>query len=128
MLKQENVILNNIEKIIETLKKEIALKLNEEMLNIYWNIGRIIVENEQKGNLKAEYGKETLKIISDKLTFKYGRGNSISNLKQMRAFYLSGPIRQTYGFLTRSHYLLVLSLNEKRKRGFMPKHFLIRSK
>ena len=58
------------------------------MVRAYWHIGRVIVEEEQKGKERAEYGKQVLKQLSQKLTKKHGRGFDESNLRHMRNFYL----------------------------------------
>lgn len=57
------------------------------MVRTYYEIGRSIVENEQKGNIRAEYGKEVLKNLSARLTTNYGKGFSQRNLEQMRHFF-----------------------------------------
>ena len=58
------------------------------MLQTYWTIGKRIVEEEQKGDFKAEYGSSLLKEIAIELTSEFGRGYSKSNLFSMRKFYL----------------------------------------
>ena len=57
----------------------------------YWEIGREIVEFEQKGKVRAEYGEELIKILSKDMTEKFGKGFSERNLEQMRKFYLTFP-------------------------------------
>ena len=79
--------LNNIKKIIEEAKHKISKDVNTTMVMAYMNIGKMIVEHEQKGNAKAEYGATTLKLLSKELTNLYGRGFSKSNLFSMRRFY-----------------------------------------
>ena len=89
------------------------------MLKAYWNIGKRIVEEEQNGNLKAEYGSRLLKEISKELTNKFGRGFSRSNLQSIRKFYIEYPKCQTVsGKLSWSHYLLLLSISDKNERSF----------
>ena len=61
----------------------------------YWEIGKEIVEFEQKGKVRAEYGEELLKRLSADMTAKFGRGFSRSNLQNMRLFYLAYPKCQT---------------------------------
>lgn len=58
------------------------------MVEAYWQIGKEIVNDEQKGNKRADYGKEVLKLISNELTKEFGRGFSLTNLKNYRKFYL----------------------------------------
>lgn len=54
----------------------------------YWSIGKLIDENEQNGNFRAEYGKNVLENLSNKLSEEYGSGFSIRSLQQMKKFYL----------------------------------------
>lgn len=69
--------------------------MNNELLLAYWNIGKIIVENEQAGSEKTEYGKQLLKVLSKELTRELGKGFSRSNLQNMRLQYLNYPIYQS---------------------------------
>ena len=64
------------------------MAVNQTMVLTYFEIGRMIVEEEEKGENRAEYGKKILKILSKKLTEKYKKGFSLTNLKQIRSFYL----------------------------------------
>lgn len=90
-----------------------------DQLLAYWNNGRLIVEYEQGGRDRAEYGDKTLARLSKKLTEKLGRGFSRSNLQYMRLLYLKHPICQTLSNkLTFSHYCEVLDLDDDEKRGF----------
>jgi len=59
------------------------------MTATYWEVGRRIVENEQKGEKRAEYGEAVMKRIAAELTARFGRGFSLSNVKQMRKFHLA---------------------------------------
>lgn len=65
------------------------------MVDIYWKIGRDIVEYEQDGHEKAEYGSEVLSRLSQDLTNRYGKGFSRSNVVYMRRLYNVYPNRQT---------------------------------
>ncbi|RPI77539.1 MAG: DUF1016 family protein [Desulfobacteraceae bacterium] len=66
--------------------------LNFTMVEAYWNIGRIIVEEEQQGKERAEYGRRLLIELSVRLTQEFGKGYNTSNLRYMRQFYLAYPI------------------------------------
>ena len=95
---------------------------NTELLTTYWNIGRIIVEYEQQSQLRAEYGKQTLKELSQELTREFGKGFSVSNIQFMRRFYQSYPIQQTASVkLSWSHYCGLLTLSNENKRSFYEK-------
>lgn len=110
---------NNIKKIIEEAKHKISKDVNTTMLIAYMNIGKMIVEDEQKGNAKAEYGAASLKLLSKELTNLYGRGFSRSNLQSMRKFYLQyGKCQTLSGKLSWSHYLLLLGVSDKNARSF----------
>ena len=113
-----NLILD-IKKIIEDSKKHIVRNINTIMLQTYWNIGKRIVEEEQQGNNKAEYGKALIYNLSKELTKTYGKGFSRSNLFSMRKFYLSYQKFQTLsGKLSWSHYLLFLGVSDLNARNF----------
>ena len=71
---------------INTSRAKVYSAVNTEMLNLYWNIGKIIMEIQQ-GNERAVYGKTVLEKLSKKLTNEFGRGFSVDNLERMRKFY-----------------------------------------
>jgi predicted nuclease of restriction endonuclease-like (RecB) superfamily len=80
---------------IESARRASARAVNAVMTATYWLIGRRIVEYEQGGLGRAEYGEELLRRLADDLTRQIGRGFSKRNLEQMRLFYRSFPIAQT---------------------------------
>jgi len=82
-------ILGDISNIIDAARKSAAHLINITMTAAYWLIGRRVVEFEQKGSERADYGEELLKRLSGDLTSAYGRGFAKSNLYQMRSFYLA---------------------------------------
>ena len=89
MLDKNNAeMIQEIKDVIISSRKKVAYEVNNTMLYAYWNVGRIIVENEQNGNIKAEYGKQILKELSKELRKILGSGFSVSNLQYMRRFYL----------------------------------------
>ena len=81
-------IVKNVIDLLENTRKKVVMAVNQTMVLTYFEIGRMIVEEEQKGENRAEYGKKILKILSKKLTEKYQKGFSLTNLKQIRSFYL----------------------------------------
>ena len=102
-------LFNKIEEVIVNNKNEIIYQINDTLVNTYFNIGKIIVENEQKGNIRAEYGKEVLLKLSKKLTAKYGSGYSRSGLQNMRLFYNKYKNCQPLaGKLSWSHYCYLI--------------------
>ena len=76
-------------------REKAALAVNTELLDASWETGRYIVEYEQHGNVKAEYGKQLLTNLSKDLTRLCGKGYSRSNLFNMRLFYVRFPKIQT---------------------------------
>lgn len=96
MLEKSNTqMIKEIKDVIISSRNKIAYEVNNTMLLAYWNVGRIIVENEQNGNIKAEYGKQVLKELSKELKKVLGSGFSVSNLQYMCRFYLKYPKQQT---------------------------------
>lgn len=81
-------MISDIEALVNTSKNELATSINKVMTVTYWSIGKYIVEFEQEGNAKAEYGKNLLSTISKELTLRLGKGYSRPNLNNMRKFYL----------------------------------------
>src|SRR3954451_2977877 len=67
--------------------------VNSAMVTAYWQVGRVIVEDEQQGVARAEYGRRLLEELSRRLSAEFGRGFDRTNLQQMRNFYLAYPIR-----------------------------------
>ena len=82
----------SVKQILEEARKKAYSAVNFAMVQAYWNIGRIIIEEEQKGKAKAGYGEYLLKELSERLTKDFGKGFDYSNVKNMRQFYLVFPI------------------------------------
>lgn len=81
--------------LLEEARKSSARSVNAIMTATYWEIGRRIVEHEQEGKRRANYGEALIERLAADLTTRFKRGFSETNLKQMREFYLAWPIRQT---------------------------------
>lgn len=115
---QFNTIFNNIKELIVNSRNKVYTTVNTEMLKLYWNIGKIIMEI-QKGDERAKYGDSILEKLSEKLTSEFGKGFSSRNLRTMRKFYLIYPIWQTVSSkLSWSHYLELIKIEDKSKRNF----------
>lgn len=123
MLEKNNIkMIEEIKNIIISSRNKIAYEVNNTMISAYWNVGRIIVENEQKGNIKAEYGKQIIRELSKELRNILGTGFSVSNLFNMRKFYITYPKFQTVsGKLSWSHYCELLSIENEDERNFYEK-------
>ncbi len=88
-------IFGDVARIIDAARQSAARSVNAVMTAAYWLIGRHIVEFEQEGKKRADYGEETIEQLAAELSARYGRGYSLRNLWQMKAFYLAWPIPQT---------------------------------
>lgn len=114
-----------IEQLIEETKKRTVATINTAMVYTYYEIGRMIVEEEQKGKLRAEYGKAVLKELSIRLTNKFGKGFSVENLDRMRYFYKTYSKTNSSTVLTNlqfslswSHYLKLMRIDNPEERKF----------
>lgn len=107
-------------------RQKVVSAVNSAMLESYWHIGQHIVEYEQKGNEKAEYGSNLLTRLAKDLTNKYGKGFSHSNLIYIRKFYLTYQKSQTVSdFLTWSHYVELLKIDDPLERSFYEKQSVL---
>ena len=88
-------LVSGIAELLETARRASVRSVNAIMTAAYWMIGRRIVEFEQKGELRAEYGEELIERLAADLSARYGRGFSVRNVWQMKAFYLAWPTPQT---------------------------------
>lgn len=114
-----DLLINSIGKLLESARSKIANNVNNVMVQVYWQIGKYIVEYEQNGKERAEYGKKLLQTLSQDLTVRYGKGFSHSNINSMRKLYLTFPILQTLSVkLTWSHYQEILKLDDKLEISF----------
>lgn len=83
-----------IERLITEARKRTVAAVNTAMVYTYYEIGRMIVEDEQQGEQRAEYGKAVIKELAEKLTKKFGKGFSAQNLANMRQFFLTYSVGQ----------------------------------
>jgi predicted nuclease of restriction endonuclease-like (RecB) superfamily len=114
-----NNIADEIKSIMYDARTATAIELNSRLLKTYWEIGRVIVENEQDGKAKAEYGNRLLVELSKMLVSELGRGFSRSNLQNMRSFYLTYPnLPDASGKLSWSHYCEFLTVSDADARSF----------
>ena len=114
-------IYQEIHDLLHKARQNIISNVNYTMTKTYFLIGKRIVEEEQDGNKRAEYGKKLMKTLSEKLTKEFGRGFSQRNLEQMRTFYLRYSISQTVSAefkLSWSHYLILMRMEDINARNF----------
>lgn len=111
-----------VELISETYTKgrnNAAIAVNQYLVDTYWNIGQYIVEFEQEGNLRAEYGKGLLQKLSKDLSLTLGKGFSLSNLIRMRQFYSAYPIYAELPHkLSWTHWVELLKIDNDLERSF----------
>ena len=111
-----NNLYGQIAELIQSARKQVATQVNTALLVTYWNVGRIIVEDDQKSEFRAEYGKQVLKELSKRLTNDFGKGFSVSNLQYMKRFYLKYQKQQTVSVkLSWSHYCELLTISDDDK-------------
>ncbi len=83
-----NQLYNKVAELIDLARKKVATAVNLTMVHAYFEIGRMIVDEEQQGKERAAYGKSVLKTLSVRLTERFGKGFSVDNLERMKKFYL----------------------------------------
>lgn len=127
--REYDTLLREVSQLLDAARRQAARSVNAVMTATYWEVGRRIVEYEQHGAKRAEYGATLLRRLSDDLTARFGRGFSERNIEQMRLFYLGWPISQTPSAKSRtasqprfplawSHYVRLLSVEDSRARAF----------
>jgi predicted nuclease of restriction endonuclease-like (RecB) superfamily len=115
-----------IGELLSLARKKVVSQVNRTMVVTYYEIGRIIVEHEQGGQERADYGKETLKGLSRRLSQDFGRGFSTDNLENMRRFYVAYSKSETLSRksempdfqLSWSHYLKLMRMDDEAERRF----------
>lgn len=106
-------LLESIRTTIAIARTKAQQSVNFIMVEAYWQVGQLIVENEQQGDLRAAYGTALIQTLSDRLTEEFGKGFSKRNLHSMVKFYQTFPIVQTLSAqLSWSHYLLLLKVED----------------
>jgi len=120
ILKRSPGIYDRIRQVIEKARSNIARAINTEMVSAYWNIGKEIVEEEQKGRSRAQYGKRLLETLAKRLTDDFGKGFDETNLRKIRQFYLSFPIRDALRLeLGWTHYRILMRVELYTKYGIL---------
>ena len=129
-------LLTDISTLLENARRQAVRQINTVIVQTYWNIGEYLVQYEQKGRDRAEYGAELLKRLSNDLISRFGKGFTERNLRAMRQFYLAYPQLQGYEKMSRiypeidekwhttgaelswSHYRILMRISEETKRSF----------
>ena len=118
---ENNGILGKVIGLLNKARTEIVSNVNKTMVYTYYEIGRIIVEEEQKGKGRAEYGLQLVEELSQKLSKEFGKGFSSTNIKQMRSFYniySKGQTASDEFNLSWSHYLKLMRIDDDNERKF----------
>ena len=113
-LDNQNSLFSAVTKIITEARQLAYRSSNTILLNMYWQIGHLIVEDEQGGKHKAEYGKAVLKTLSAQLTLEFGKGFDERNLNNMRAFYSAFSIWNAVRTeLSWTHYRIISRIEKE---------------
>ncbi|MDT8412393.1 MAG: PDDEXK nuclease domain-containing protein [Vicingaceae bacterium] len=119
--------------LLQSARNNVVRAINQTMVTTYFEIGKKIVEEEQNGKDRAVYGKSLLRDLSKVLTSEFGKGFSVTNIQQMRSFYLSYQKQQTLSVksengnqqtlsvnfkLSWSHYLKLMRIEDENERKF----------
>ncbi len=115
IIKYSNDFYSRISEVLKSAQSNVLQAVNTAMVNAYFEIGRLIVEEEQNGRERAEYGKQILKELSVKLTKEFGAGFSVTNLQQMKNFYIIYKKQQTLSVKSSSDSILLTELSESEK-------------
>ncbi len=115
----EHILLQEIRQVLDNARNKISHSVNSAMVHAYWQVGKFIVEYEQGGHDRAQYGQSVLKSLSKRLTAEYGNGFTITNLKYMRKFYLIFPKGHALrDKLTWTHYRTLLKVENNDARNY----------
>jgi len=115
-------LLQNVGNALSRGRQRVASYIGTQTVRTYWEIGKYIVEYEQNGHEKAEYGSDLLNRLSKDMRERYGKGFGRSSIYNMRKLFLTYPKIQTLsGFLTWSHYVELLKIEDPLERSFYEK-------
>lgn len=112
--------IHEIKQIVVQARQKAYTAINSAMVEAYWQMGKRIVEQEQQGKDRADYGSQLLKSLSKELTTEFGKGFSVNSLYYFRQFYLafSEKLPTAWGILTWSHYKRLLSVSNADARAW----------
>lgn len=114
-----NALFEAVRSVIDSSRNAVYRAANSTMVRAYWNIGKLICEEELRGKERAEYGSQLLHQLAKKLQNLYGRGFDESNLRHMRNFFSTFPKQDALRpELSWTHYRLLLKVNDDRARGY----------
>lgn len=114
-------IFDKVSDLLKQARQTVTKSVNNTMVVTYFEIGKMIIEEEQAGKERAEYGKQLIIELSNRLSSDFGKGFSVTNIQQMRNFYLIYQKQQTLSAkfnLSWSHYLKLMRIDDKNERKF----------
>jgi DUF1016 N-terminal domain len=114
-----DVLYSRVRDVLTLARDRAWQAVNTVMVEAYWQVGRIIVEDEQAGKGRADYGKHILENLAQRLTVELGKGFDQSNLRNMRSFFQDYPIRDALRReLSWAHYRLLMRVDKLDARAF----------
>lgn len=120
--KQDNEFITEVKYILSQARKTAYKDINSTMVQAYWLVGKRIVEEEQKGKERAEYGKFLIKNLSEELTKDFGKGFSVQSLKNFRQFYKVFPEilngSTLWSHLSWSHFKIIMRVSNPEARNY----------
>lgn len=112
-------LIASIRSLLTISRRQLQQTVNTTMVQTYWQMGRLIVEDEQQGKARASYGKHVLKQLSELLTQEFGKGFDLTNLRKMRSFYQRFPIRDSVRpELSWTHYRTLVRIDNTQTRNW----------
>jgi len=120
IVKGNGNFINDIKLLVNKARSQAYAAVNQAMIEAYWNIGKRIVEEEQQGKERADYGKQLLKQLSAALTEEFGKGFSVQNLYGFRQFYVTFPeiFSTPWRILSWSHYKRIMHIANDAARNW----------
>ncbi|MGM9700519.1 MAG: YhcG family protein [Prevotella sp.] len=116
---EDNALFTQIKQVLDEARRLVARSVNTTIVKAYWQVGKYIVEYEQQGKGRAEYGKGVIKNLSTRLMKEYGSGFTVTNLKVMRQFYLYYPKGHALrDQLTWTHWRALLTVQNETARNY----------
>lgn len=125
---QNKILFQQVVELLQIARQEVLRTVNSTMVYTYFEIGRMIVEEEQDGKERAEYGKQILKGLSEQLSKEFGKGFSVETLDKIRKFYIiysnsstlstKSEIKKTSFVLSWSHYTFLMRIDDEKERHF----------
>jgi len=117
MMTQNSSLIEEIKKLLLVSRQQLQQTINSTMVQTYWQIGKMIVEDEQDGNSRAKYGTKQLQTIANELTQEFGKGFDTRNLRNMRQFYSLFPIWHSVSSkLSWTHYRRLIRIENTEAR------------